>query len=85
MSSENRVVHIDQPHMYQVGGDQMSTPSKTYNFGNTKVKIHSKLVIMSKDEKKQWWDEAMKNKSHPDHQTVLGIVDAVHKCTPRSV
>lgn len=86
MLANNRVVQLDPLHMNSPkGGNPMSeTPSKTYTFGNTKVIIHSKLVKMDSEGRKNWWKEAIENKSHPDHFTCQQIADAVNRCTPRS-
>lgn len=87
MITENRAVHTDHPHKHEErGGDRVKDiPSKTYTYGNTKVTVHSKLVLMNKDERKNWWNEAVDHPDHPDHKTVKNICEVANRCVNSSL
>lgn len=48
------------PHKHEVRGDGQM---KEYLVGNTKIVIHSEIVLMTEEEKKQWFEteEAKEN------------------------
>lgn len=55
---------------------EMSKPSKTYQYGNTKVKIVSPLVNMTPQEQYEWFESEWE-KGNP---VLRDIVDAAVDC-----
>ncbi|MEK5445196.1 MULTISPECIES: hypothetical protein [Bacillaceae] len=51
-------------------------PKKVHKYGNTTVIIHSPLVLMTPEERKQWFDEEWK-KGNP---ILKQIAEAVEDC-----
>lgn len=66
------------PHKHIPRGNDagMEKPKKEFIYGNTKVIIHSPLVLMTPDEQKQWFDEEWK-KGNP---VLKQIAEAVEDC-----
>lgn len=54
----------------------MSTPSKEYIYGNSRVILFSPLVNMTKEEQKEWFEEEWEKRN----PVLLQIVDAAHDC-----
>jgi len=55
---------------------EMNKPSKTYQYGNTKVKIVSPLVNMTSEEQHDWFESEWE-KGNP---VLQDIVDAATDC-----
>nr|BDD46669.1 hypothetical protein 12 [Bacillales bacterium] len=62
-----RVVPKPRLHTNAVEGDERMDQSKvepkTFEFGNTKVVIHSRLAHMNKEEQKAWYQDQWKKKN----------------------
>lgn len=65
------------PHTHSIRGNAgMDKPKKEFQFGNTKVIIHSPLVEMTSNERKQWFLDEWE-KGNP---VLKEIASAVHDC-----
>jgi hypothetical protein len=54
----------------------MSVPSKEHKIGNSTIIIHSPLVVMTKDERKQWF----KYEWEKGNPVLKEIAEAVEAC-----
>jgi hypothetical protein len=54
----------------------METPKKEHKIGNTTIIIHSPLVLMTSEERKQWFKDEWE-KGNP---ILMQIADAVEAC-----
>lgn len=59
-------------HTYNARGDMM----KEFQFGNTKVIIHSSLALMEKEEQKEWFQQEWEKKN----PILRSIVEAAVSC-----
>lgn len=66
-------IQSEQQHIDVTKGDE---DMKEYIIGNTKVIIHSPLVNMNIDEKKQWFKEEWEK----GNKVLKGIAEAVFDC-----
>lgn len=79
----NRVVHPVTEHINVPKGDDQQMepmPSKEYKFGNTTVIIHSKLVNMTSEERREWFEREWEN----GNPWLKNIVAAVQDCVQSS-
>ena len=79
----NRVVHPNGKHINVPKGDDHPMepmPSKEYKLGNTTVIIHSRLVNMTSDERREWF----KSEWEKGNPWLKGIVSAVQDCVQSS-
>jgi hypothetical protein len=58
------------------GNAGMETPKKENKIGNTTIIIHSPLVVMTSEERKQWFKDEWE-KGNP---ILMQIADAVEAC-----
>jgi hypothetical protein len=65
------------PHKHVTRGNAgMETPKKEHKIGNTTIIIHSPLVLMTSEERKQWFKDEWE-KGNP---ILMQIADAVEAC-----
>jgi hypothetical protein len=70
---EKRVVQLEHQHIDVSRGD---LDLKEYQYGNTTVVIHSPLVNMNIEEKKNWFKEEWEK----GNKVLKGIAEAVGDC-----
>lgn len=72
-------LHLPHKHV-EKGAGSMETPKKVYKFGNTIGIIHSPLVNMSSEERREFYRQEMAKKN----PVLMQIAHAALECRKRS-
>jgi hypothetical protein len=65
-------MELVSPHKHEQRGNESM---KKFKFGNTTVVIHSKLVLMSADERKEWYRKEWEKGNPVLKQIAQAVID----------
>ncbi|WML43113.1 hypothetical protein [Neobacillus sp. PS3-40] len=73
-------INLINPHKHVVRGEagMEETPKKAFQYGNTTVIIHSPLVLMTVQERKEWFKNEWE-KGNPILKEIAAAVEACYR------